>query len=615
MEQNQDNTVFETKPPRNPYATGQFTPPPAQDAPDQTPAAPRTHTRRLPFSLEKRDLIFAGITAALTLFGVIVGLWGGFRAGFAAAFLLNFVSLSVYLGKGNKPTAYGTLCGMLSLALLPGFALTSNEAVRFLSVIGAAALSVIWFASLSGRAVPTGELGLVQAVGAPLLDAPGNLDLTLRGLLRGGEGRRRSLKIILGVLCAVPVLCVVIPLLTRSDAAFEGLLKNVFTDLGRLAAQLAVSALLILPALSFSFSLRKQEKQTTPMREGKGLDPAFLTAFLSALGVAYAVYLFSQLAYFFTAFRGILPAGYDFSYAEYARRGFFELCGVAAVNLALILGTLLFARKKEGRLPAAIKALGAYLSLFTLVLIGTALAKMSLYIKNYGMTVLRLGVSAFTVFMGVVFLAVIARIFIKRVRVLQVSAVAAALVLAALGVCNMNGVAANYNYSAYTAGTLHELDVSYLGQLGPEGVPYLVEIMENEKETPEHRRQAAMQFYIVCRDTLYENEWTEEKRFTINGDVYSYVGYTFTSPAQRKAPRLSQFSLPLDRAYKAADAFLQAHPDFLEREDALTFFYGESWGYFDAADTMPKPDDWALNNYMYPAEREETTATAKSGQD
>ncbi len=606
MEPN-DNNVYEPQPPRNPYASGQYTPPPAQDDATETPAAPvRTHTKRLPFSLEKRDLVFAGISAALTLFGVIVGLWGGFRAGFAAAFLLNFVTLSVYLGKGKTPDAYGTLCGLLSLSLLPGFVLTSNEAVRFLNVIGASVLSVLWFASLSGRAVPAGELGLVKAVGVPLLDSPGNLDLTMRGLLRGGERRKRSLKIILGVLCAVPVLCVVIPLLTKSDAAFEGLLKNVFSGLGRLAAQLAVAVLLILPVLSFSFSLRKQEKQTAPMREGKGLDPAFLTAFLSVLGVAYAVYLFSQLAYFFTAFQGILPAGYDFSYAEYARRGFFELCGVAAVNLALILGVLLFARKKEGRLPASLKALGTYLSLFTLVLIGTALAKMALYIKNYGMTVLRLGVSAFTVFMGVVFLTVIARIYIKRVRVLQVSAVAAALVLAALGICNMNGTAARYNYSAYLSGALQELDVSYLGQLGPEGVPYLVEIMENEKETPEHRRQAAMQFYAVCRDTLYENEtaWDDDKRFAISGDVYSYTGYTFTSPLQKKAPRLSQFSLPLYHAYQAADAFLKAHPDFLEREDALVYFYGDDWGYFDPADTMPKPDDWAQDKYMYPEEQD-----------
>ena len=137
----------------------------------------------------------------------------------------------------------------------------------------------------------------------------------------------------------------------HSGAAFEGLLNSVFKDLFTVAAQIVVSVLLLPLILSFAFSLTKQRKQNAPLKEGKGLDTAFITAFLGALSVVYLVYLFSQLAYFFNAFRGLLPEGYDFSYAEYARRGFFELCAVAGINLVLLMGAMLFSRKKEGRLP------------------------------------------------------------------------------------------------------------------------------------------------------------------------------------------------------------------------------------------------------------------------
>ena len=574
----------------NPYASSGAYTPPVRNASVRANRA---------FEMQKRDLIFAVITAALTVFGVIAGIWGGFRAGFAAAFLLLFFALSAYLGKGKKPDAYGVLCGLLSLGLLPGFLLTSNGYVLLLSVFGAGVLSVLWFASLSGRRIPRGDLGMIPALGFPLLDAPGNVGKTVHGLFTGGKRRKGFSRVLLGVLCAVPVLCVVVPLLTKSDAAFEGLLQNVFIDLATLAAQIAVSVLLIPLILSFAVSLRKQEKETPAVKEGKGLDTVFITAFLGMLSVAYVVYLVSQLAYFFDAFKGMLPAGYEFSYAEYARRGFFELCGVAAVNLAVLLGMLLFARKKEGRLPAALKAMGSFIGLFTLLLIGTALAKMALYIREYGFTVQRLGVSAFMVFMAVVFLAVILRLYFKKVRVLQVSAVAAALVLMVLGIGNMNVFVAEYNYNAYITGALGDIDASYLGELGPEGVPYLVKLMENEAETAAHRRAAARAFYSACENYLYENEWTVDKRYTLNGDVYGFEGFTFASPLNHKASRPSQFSLPMQRAYAAADAFLAAHPDFLEREDALTYFYGIDWGYFDDSAQMPKPYD---GNYYYPAE-------------
>jgi hypothetical protein len=215
---------------------------------------------------------------------------------------------------------------------------------------------------------------------------------------------------------------------------------------------------------------------------------------------------------------------------------------------------------------------------------------MALYIREYGMTVLRLGVSAFMVFMAAVFLAALLRLFIRRVRVLQVSAVAAAAVLIVLGAGNINGFVAEYNYNAYAAGQLQKIDASYLGDLGPEGAPYLVKLMEDENGSPALRREAATAFYRVCCDALYQNEWEQEKIYEINGKPYTDYGYTFASPLARKAGRPSQYSLSLQRAYAAADAFLTAHPDFLEKEGMLFCLYDTSeYGYFDNVDTLPAP--------------------------
>ena len=573
--------------PVNPYAPGTAAPlPPAK-------AAPKREKPR--FEVTKEDLIFSGIAAAAALFGVIAGLWGGFRLGYTAAFLLNFAVISVYLARAkHNPGPFGALCGLLAAALAPVFTLTSNEVVRLFTAPGEAILSVIWFASLAGRKIPAGDLGLAAAAVSPLLDATGGLGKTLGGIFSGSNRMKRASKILLGVLCAVPVLCCVVPLLSASDFAFEGMLQTLFADLGTRVAQILIAAAMIPLIVSFAFSLKKEEKEICAPKEGRGLDTAFIAAFLGALGVAYVFYLGSQLAYFFDAFKGILPEGYRFSYAEYARRGFFELCAVAAINLALLSAAMLFSRKKEGRLPAAIKAVGTFISLFTLVLIGTALAKMALYIQNYGMTVLRLGVGVFTAFLAVVFLAALMRLFTARVKVLPVAAVTAALALIVLGLGNINGFVAKYNYDAYVTHKLEQIDVKYLASLGPEAAPYLVKLAENEKEDAKVRRSAALGIYDLGLD-LYDNSFSLED-YTPSWDEYSswdaafeLMYYEYTEPLAHSVTGFANFSLPQKTAYEALDAFFAAHPDFCGREFKKHNDSRGEFGYFDADETTTAP--------------------------
>ena len=552
---------------------------PAMPTPEQTnrPARPR-------LEIGKGDLIFAAVLTALTLFGVAAGIWGGFRLGYAAAFCAGFAAVSVFIGqKKRAPGAFGILCGALALSMAPVFALNSNVVVRGCCVIAGAVLSVIWFCSLAGVRAPAGDLGLARLMGVGLTDAVGNVPLTLRSVFSPENPRMKGVsKVLLGVLCAVPVLCAVVPLLIRSDAAFDGLIGALFSDLGTVAAQLILTLFLTPFLLSFALSLRKTEGSPAAEKEGRGLDTAFLTAFLSVLSVVYVVYLCSQLAYFFDAFRGLLPAGMAISYADYARRGFFELCAVAGINLVLLFLTVFLARKKEGRLPVVLRVFGTFIVLFTLVLIGTALAKMALYIDNFGLTVLRLGTSAFMVFMAAVFLAVLARLFTARVRILHVAAVSAAVVLLALGLGNINAVVAKYNYDAYVTGRLPQIDVEYLSQLGPEGVPYLTRLMEREKGNADLRDELAEEVYY--RYTVFyecEYDWDEAN------------GYRFRDPLTRAYRRLSQFSLPQKNAYDALESFLQTYPDFVEKEGyGLGRAYAgfdDSYGYFTQEEPATAP--------------------------
>jgi hypothetical protein len=69
---------------------------------------------------------------------------------------------------------------------------------------------------------------------------------------------------------------------------------------------------------------------------------------LTALNVVYIIFFLAQAAYLFAAFGNSLPEA--LTYAEYARRGFFELCAVAAINLGVIGIAHLITSRKIGKL-------------------------------------------------------------------------------------------------------------------------------------------------------------------------------------------------------------------------------------------------------------------------
>ena len=323
--------------------------------------------------------------------------------------------------------------------------------------------------------------------------------------------------------------------------------------------------------LSLAYSLCKAPDKDKPAKERKGLDTSFIAAFLGLLSAAYLVYLFSQLAYFVSAFSGILPKGYTFSYAEYARRGFFELCGIAAINLTLLYLTLLLSRKKDGKLPAVLCAMGTFIDVFTLFLICTAMAKMILYIRQYGATVLRLGTSAFMLCMAVVFLALLVRFFAPKVRVLPVAAVTAAVVLLVLGLGNLPGFCAKYNYTHYKNGDLPTVDTAYLRELGDEGVPYLMLLKDDADE--EVARNAGIELYIAVFERYEGDMHTLYTAGTGTQTVFVPEGRTFGSPYQ--------WNLPRGRAYDALDRLLRDEPEFMgeyaeagenARMDMVTFW-------------------------------------------
>jgi len=303
--------------------------------------------------------------------------------------------------------------------------------------------------------------------------------LAVVGKKRGGAaGKLWSAA--LGVLLAAVVISVVGPLLLRADAGgFALLLRNLQPQLDRLGQidpLLFIQMVLAIPAAAYIFGLlagsirdrcadlRRAEKSVDALRI---LPPATAFTLLLLLNGLYIVFIASQLPYFFSAFRGVVPPGWE-SYAEFARRGFFELCVIAVINLVILSGAHLGIKITQRR-SAALRALSSLLAVLTLVLIVTAFSKLALYIGIFGLTTQRLLPGVFLIFLAVIFIGVMVRQN-RQFSIMRLTAFTGAALLCLLCVANSDALVANYNANRYLAGTLEEFDTTVLYRAGTAGI-------------------------------------------------------------------------------------------------------------------------------------------------
>lgn len=245
--------------------------------------------------------------------------------------------------------------------------------------------------------------------------------------VRKKEGRRRIFSVLGGVLAGLLCLCFVLPLLMQADDGFAFLLQGFTQQLSHFVKALLrpldlgtflSKCMFAVPTALFLYGtvygcvrgrrtcIYRKEEICAGQRGIRVLSHITVTTALMVVCAAYVLFIAVQAKYLFGAFWGALPQG--FSYAEYARQGFFELCRVAAINICILLAANVFSKNQmqENRL---LRICNTAVSVLTLLLLATAASKMGLYILAYGLTVKRVLVSVFLVWLALVFGCIIVR--------------------------------------------------------------------------------------------------------------------------------------------------------------------------------------------------------------
>lgn len=502
---------YEMMPEQDPavFSPGRFGVPPAAEPEEQQPLRPVYRPAGT------RDLVFAGILAVLCILAADFYFWGGLGLAATVVTALIFLTGASYLLKHRrKLTGYSIYCGLAYVIGAGAFLISDGGFLHFLLIHVLLALATVAMMEVMElRADRDSSFRNVGDFFRTLFGLTfGNIGAAFYGIFHREDetGETKSRKMgapLLGFACAIPVLLIVIPLLMSSDEAFDNMLGRISGDtVGELVLSTLLGLFAFLLIFSRLFALPKAEKREKAPSTFRGMASVTLCVALGMISFVYVLYLVSQLAYFFDAFSGLLPKG--FSVAEYARRGFFEMCIVCAINLALIFLAALLSRKEEGKTPLAIRLFSLFFCVFSLVLISTALSKMFLYIGSFGMTHKRILTSVFMLFLAVMFLAVGLRLFVPRVPYMKICLITASLLLIATCYVNVDSMIAEYNVTAYQNHKLDSIDMDTLAELdGDSAVPWLLELLEDEDRAM--RTEAAEQLQALFDEAyLVDWEWT-----------------------------------------------------------------------------------------------------------
>ena len=362
-------------------------------------------------------------------------------------------------------------------------------------------------ASCPACSTPTGAVVAAALTGAIAVVRPQEAVAGVEPAGPADDGRsirdrlRPWLPVYRGLLIATPILLVFALLFASADAVFAGLVRDalhlpISIDVEDVTGR-AVVVLVVAWAAAGLFALGAGRlpllipgPSTSPVPQARSLGAASAAdlargrgalgsteaaTVLVAVDALFAAFVVLQLAYLFGGRDTLAVAG--MTYADYARRGFFELVAVAVLAGTLVVCLDLAVRWRSRAQLAA----GVALLALTGVVLASALVRLRLYQDAYGWTELR-----FVVLVAIGWLALALGltawlVATRRTRwTLHVLGILVLATVAGMSVVGPQSFVADRNLeraldpSLVPAGGRSGLDRAYLASLGDEAIPAVV---------------------------------------------------------------------------------------------------------------------------------------------
>ena len=291
--------------------------------------------------------------------------------------------------------------------------------------------------------------------------------------------RSRAAAVTLGLFLAVPLLVLFGSLLVSADPGFERVVRTVFDlDFEELLSHfVGIGFVGWISAGYLGAVLVRGRELAMPWQHGNRpvLGTIELGIPLGGLALMFAVFVVMQAQYVFGG-HGLIREAADLSYAEYARRGFFELVTLAVLVLPVLLASDWVTDPTNASARRIVRLLSGGLLLLVGLIMVSALHRMRLYLDAYGLTQSRLYATAVLLWAGVAIAWFAATVLRGRADRFAFGAIVGALgVLGMSNVINLDAVVVRTNVARAQEGA--ELDAGYLASLSADAVPSLTLVL------------------------------------------------------------------------------------------------------------------------------------------
>lgn len=461
-----------------------------------TPVTPVVPVTPPAFATSKRELILCTALVIISVLMANILTVGGFYMAFGITAVLILIASTVYLLRsGRKLTFYSGALLTFSVLIALSFGRSEDSFVKFVMFLFLCFSANLGLCLLGGqnRRDPKGFTSFADAFRAAFMLGLGKLSPAFTGLSLARKARKGSKTtgaVLAGLAIAIPLVIVLVLLLSSADAAFAGLIDKLpKVDLWEPAVALVLGIPMGCYFYTRAAALRHTQETAVAPKQTGGMNTITVNTVLGAVCLVYCVYLVSQLAYFVGGFSGILPE--EFTMAEYARRGFFEMAVICTINL-FVISLAVGLTRKEGNSPLSIRLLCLFIGIITLFLTVTASAKMVMYIDSYGLTRLRVLTQVIILFMALATIFVCIWLFARKMPYMKVIVLTALLLGSIVVWADVDTVVACYNVRAYQSGMLESVDISHLQTLSDGAVPYIAELTQDSDQAVANQAKAAL---------------------------------------------------------------------------------------------------------------------------
>jgi len=287
--------------------------------------------------------------------------------------------------------------------------------------------------------------------------------------------------VMIGLAISVPLLLVVLALLASADVFFLEMTMKVFGSINLpniMNIIFRISVMFFFSYMLIAYLCEKQIREE--VKDHRTGEPVIAITVTVMLTFVYLIFSVVQIAGLFLG-QLKLPEGY--TYAGYAREGFFQLLAVSILNLIIVLVCMSYFRKSK-----VLKVVLTVMSLCTFIMIASSAMRMMIYIRFYYLTFLRILELWALALLAVLFLGILINIYAEKFPLFRYSMAVVTVFYLALSFAHPDYIIARVNIANTEEANMQWWvdesvepyhDYSYLSRLSADAAPVLVPYLES----------------------------------------------------------------------------------------------------------------------------------------